>query len=161
MTTKEAQRSEIKKLAAETQQKAWNESTAAPHLRRIIGPLSDKPLGRELYKTAPNRKSAAMLAQLRSGHCGLNHYLWRFKKVESSNCEGCGYERETVEHFLLECPKFRREREILRKKAGGIGNMKIKTLLGDKKMVGSTMDFVAETKRFTEEQGINQRERTG
>jgi endonuclease/exonuclease/phosphatase (EEP) superfamily protein YafD len=152
LTTKEAQRSEIKKLATETLCEAWNKDTAAPHLRKIIGPIQSKPPGRDLYNSAPNRKIAAALAQLRTGHCGLNYYLWRFKKIESSKCEGCGYERETVEHYLLECPKFREERRKLRDKIGGVGKMKVKTLLGDKKIIGRTMEFVTNTKRFMEEQ---------
>src|SRR6266516_1263810 len=59
---------------------------------------------------------STQLAQLRTGHCGLNYYLWRFKKEDSAECMSCGYEKETVEHFLTECPSFWEERRELRKK---------------------------------------------
>src|SRR2546423_1454285 len=40
-------------------------------------------------------------------------------------------EKETVEHFLTECPSFWEERQDLRRKVG-VGRMRIAILLGDK-----------------------------
>jgi len=59
----------------------------------------------------------------------------------------CGYEKETVEHFLTECPSFWEERRELRKKVGE-GRMRIATLLGEHKAIGATMEFIMKTKRF-------------
>ena len=75
---------------------------------------------------------AATIAQLRTGHCGLNHYLWRFKKRDGAECENCGYEKEMVEHFLLKCPTCWRERQKLRMVAG-IGGMTVAALLGKRR----------------------------
>lgn len=47
---------------------------------------------------------AAILAQLRKGYCMLNAYLFKIGQVDSELCE-CG-NKETVEHFLLECPRW-------------------------------------------------------
>lgn len=47
---------------------------------------------------------AAILAQLRGGYCRLNAYLFKIGQVDSELCE-CG-NKETVEHFLLECPRW-------------------------------------------------------
>ena len=84
---------------------------------------------------------------MRTGHCGVNYYLWRFKKVESAECEMCGYEKETVEHFLVECPSFWKERYELKKKIG-TGRMSLAILLGDKEAVRATMEYISMTGRF-------------
>jgi hypothetical protein len=107
-------------------------------------------VGPELYKEVKGRATSALLAQLRTGHCRLNYYLWRFKKSESAKCEKCGYEKETVEHFLLECPNFWRERHELRKKVG-TGRMRVATLLGDKDTVQATMEYISATRRLNKQ----------
>jgi len=131
-----------------TWDKAWNEKnlTTATHLRRILGKESTKT-GPELYKEVKGRATSTLPAQMRTGHCGLNYYLYRFKKVESAECEACGYEKETVEHFPVECPGFWEERCELRRKAG-VGRMKIAILLGDSEAIGATMEYISKTKRF-------------
>ena len=146
--TKKKQREQIKKLAQTTWDKTWNEKnlTTATHLRRILGKENTKT-GPELYKEVKGRATSTLLAQMRTGHCGLNHYLYRFKKVESAECEVCGYEKETVEHFLVECPGFWEERQELRRKVG-VGRMKVAILLGDSKAIGATMEYISKTKRF-------------
>jgi hypothetical protein len=68
--------------------------------------------------------------------------------------------KETVEHLILECPKYKKQREKLKRRVGGLGKMRLNVLLGDKRVVGLTMEYVAETKRFqTEQEGNNTRER--
>jgi hypothetical protein len=74
--------------------------TTSSHLRKIAGKDGTK-IGPELYNQVSGRASSALIAQLRTGHCGFNYYLSRLKKVESGACEKCGYERKTVEHYLL------------------------------------------------------------
>ena len=77
------------------------------HLRRITTKQGVKT-GRRLYNNLPNRTSCAHAVQLRTGHCGLNDYLHRFGKKDSPTCE-CGHGKETVEHYLLECPNYREQ----------------------------------------------------
>src|SRR5579864_8684015 len=81
-----------------------------------------------------------MIAQLRTGHCGLNGHLHRIGKIESSKCE-CGFSKETVEHFLLECPKYRKERMVMRK---GVGNrkMRVEKLLREAKTIKHTVEYI-------------------
>ena len=88
-----------------------------------------------------------MITQLRTGHCGLNHYLHRFGINESPFCE-CGYGKETVEHFLLECRKYKEQRKKLRE-AAGTGNMKVGILLGDPSKIRHTMAYIKETGRLS------------
>jgi hypothetical protein len=44
-------------------------------------------VGPQLYKEVKGRATSAPLAQLGTRHCGLNHYLYRFKKVEGAGCD--------------------------------------------------------------------------
>ena len=44
------------------------------------------------------------IARLRTGHAGVNQYLFRFHQSESPLCP-CG-ELETIIHYLLFCPIF-------------------------------------------------------
>jgi hypothetical protein len=52
-----------------------------------------------------------------------------------------------VEHFLLECRRYKEERKQLRKSVGW-GKMKVKKLLGSTKVFKHTMEFIKSTRRF-------------
>src|SRR6204780_1110579 len=103
----------IKNAAKYQWQKEWKEGTGtAITLRRITRRKGVKS-GPKLYNSISNRNTAARLVQLRTGHCGLNHYLHRFNLKNTPYCE-CGYGKETVEHFLMECRRYRSQRKELR-----------------------------------------------
>ena len=133
---------QIKAMAKKQWSKEWLENTkTAHHLRRI-----QTKQGTKIYNNMVNRASCAQLAQLRTGHCGLNKYLHRFGKRDSPTC-GCGHGVETVEHFLLECRKYCGPRKELRKRVGW-GRMKTRILLGDTKILKHTMAYIKATKRI-------------
>lgn len=67
---------------------------------------------REIYEEWSWRERSA-LAQLRTDMAKLNSYLHRIKAVNSEQC-ACGHARETVEHFLFECPQWDEQRKELR-----------------------------------------------
>ena len=72
---------------------------------------SYKNLNRKREREVGSRKDAAMLAQLRSGHClELAHYRNRIDQTKSANCSRCELEDETVKHWLS-CPATRNLRE--------------------------------------------------
>lgn len=50
--------------------------------------------------------------RLRSGHVPLNKFGFLIKKVSSPNCEQWGIV-EDVHHSLVECVRYRKEREAL------------------------------------------------
>ena len=128
----------------------WNDGTGtAINLRRITR-RRKVTSGPKLYDGITNRNTAAMLAQLRTNHCGLNKYLHRFGHRHSPYCD-CGYGKETVEHFLMECRTYRVQRRNMQKKIRselGRGNLRMDTLLGDPKIVKYTMEYVQETGRL-------------
>ena len=60
--------------------KEWNENTkTAKALRRIIKRKGVKTEPK-LYNEIPDRDTVAKIIQLRTDHCGLNHYLHHFGK---------------------------------------------------------------------------------
>jgi ribonuclease HI/endonuclease/exonuclease/phosphatase family metal-dependent hydrolase len=133
----------------------WNESCQSQALNRDAKQLlriTKKPnalRGNKLYNTVSlTRRQTAQLARLRSGHCSLNQYLHRFGHAESPKCE-CGSDAiENVEHFLLHCPRYDRQRALLVKKVG-VGGMRVEKLLGRPRMIRHTLNYVDETRRFT------------
>ena len=61
-----------------------------------------------------DRRQASLLFQLRSGHIGLNQHLFRIRKSDTPVCPNCqGITVESVKHFLINCPFYRRERHAL------------------------------------------------
>jgi len=55
---------------------------------------------------------------------------------------------EDVEHFLIRCTKFDRERAALIKNVG-IGGMETEKLLGDPDLIKHTLEFAESTGRFS------------
>jgi hypothetical protein len=98
--------------------------------------------GPSLYNEIANRNVAAIIAQLRTGHCGLNRYLHRFNITNSPHCQ-CGYGKETAERYLLECRKYRDQMKKLRREAG-TGKMRMEILLGDPKAIKHTLEYMKE-----------------
>ena len=96
------------------------------------------------------RKHVVLISRLRTGHCHLNQYLHRFNIIETPECE-CGAEKETVEHYLLNCELYEEERDALRRKVGAQG-MKTGILLGDRQIIKDTVKYIEETGRFRHEQ---------
>ena len=102
--------------------------------------------GLKLYSKLSDRDTVAKIVQLRTGHCGLNHYLHRFSINDTPYCE-CGYGKETVEHFLLECRRYKEQRRTLRREVG-VGKMRVDRLLGDPRVIKKTLEYVKSTGRL-------------
>lgn len=68
----------IKDTAKKQQQREWAENIkTGTHLQRIT---RRGKLGPKLYNEINNRRTDTQIAQLRTGHCGMNKYLHRFGK---------------------------------------------------------------------------------
>ena len=101
----------------------------------------------KLYENVSKRHDVAQLARLRTGHCSLNQYLHRFNHSDTPYCDCDNKTIETVQHYLLQCPRYDRQRASLVKKAG-VGGMWVEKLLGYPKLVNHTLEYVKSTKRF-------------
>jgi ribonuclease HI len=130
----------IKTAAKKQWSTIWNGNTkTANSVRRIMRGKYPKT-GPALYNEIEDRSSAAKIAQLRTGYCGLNCYFYCFGIMNLLYCQ-CGYGKETVEHYL-ECRNFREQRKKLRNEVG-TAKMRVARLLGDTKVIEYTVDLKA------------------
>lgn len=60
------------------------------------------------------RAHSSLLNQLSSGHCTLNHFLFRIHRQTDPLCPRCGY-KDTVSHLLNFCEAHRSSRIVLRR----------------------------------------------
>lgn len=67
---------------------------------------------RTSFQNLPKHHISLML-WLRTRHISLNQHLHRIGKSLSPNCPHCVDIPETVQHFLLSCPHYTRERHTL------------------------------------------------
>ena len=68
--------------------------------------------------------------QLKIGHAITAEYLYKIKKIENTKCWWCSNRKQTINHLLLECRKWRKERQELLNQIAKKGLPKI--LLRDK-----------------------------
>lgn len=57
---------------------------------------------------------AAVISQLRADHSPLNDHLYKRNLIDSPLCTTCGV-RETTNHFLLYCSKYKKAQRVFRK----------------------------------------------
>ena len=124
-------------------QRTWFRDLLMPYLQKYLKYISNKKI---------STKTASLIFQLRVRHAPTNQYLHRFKKIVSPQCPACGHPKETVEHFLLHCPKYAHKRwPMLRNSRGGIS--KHSRLLSSPKLLIPLANYIESTRRFEQEQG--------
>ena len=84
-----AQVQSIKAAANAQWFKDWSNNTKTAHALRRILKRPGTTGGTKLYNGILNRSAIAALTRLQTGHCGLNHYLYRFRLAETPYCP-CG-----------------------------------------------------------------------
>ncbi|KAI0774616.1 hypothetical protein BD413DRAFT_472502 [Trametes elegans] len=93
------------------------------------------------------RRQAALLFQLRTGHIPLAVHLHRINCAESAQCLGCGGGEETVEHFLLQCPRYEAEQRRFLGPWGGPAR-DMGALLNSMEALKPLFQFIGATWRF-------------
>ena len=96
----------------------WDNELKGRHLYRIQDRIRVKRLG------SGNRKEEVVLTRLRLGHSALNKTLQIVGKHRDGLCDEC-LEDETIEHVLMNCSKYEREREEMRNKMMELGEQEI------------------------------------
>ena len=131
--------------------KSWKVSKRYSHISRIDDTTPSKKF---LKATGFLPKSrSGVLFQLRSGHIALNKHLHRINRSDTPNCLQCDQGKpETVHHFLFDCPRYERERHILRNRLGRAA-ASTADLLGSEEAVTETLKYVRETGRLSQKQG--------
>lgn len=59
------------------------------------------------------KSATARYLQLKSGHAVTGVHLFRMKKAQDTRCWWCGSRQQNVNHLMLKCRKWRRERESM------------------------------------------------
>ena len=86
----------------------------------------------ENWQVITNRKLEIEMARLRMGYTRLNSDMHRMQLVESPNCPHCLNVPETINHLLMECPRYFSARIILQTKLAllGVNRPTVNILLG-------------------------------
>ncbi|QRV96301.1 ribonuclease H-like protein [Ceratobasidium sp. AG-Ba] len=137
----------FKEAQRELWRQRWSGETSSSNARiRTIDESTPSNAFHKLAQSMP-RRHASLLIQLRTGHIPLNAYLYRFGLRESANCPNCDQRAETVEHFLMRCPAYERERQR-RNAAFPASTNSMATLLSSKEAVRHLLAYIRETRRF-------------
>lgn len=99
------------KSTAERWKHLWSTSPRFRHINRIDPHILRKSFVK-LSATFSKRLTSLYLF-LRTGHAPLNKHLHRIQKSASPSCPHCPNTDETVHHYLLACPHYRKERHLL------------------------------------------------
>lgn len=133
------------KDTAERWKHLWNRSPRYYHINRIDPNI----LKRSFIKLTStfSKRLTSLYVFLRTGHAPLNFHLHRIRKSDSSSCPHCPEAEETVHHYLLTCPQYRRERHLLNT-ALGQDSSSISFLLTDPLATPHLVKFVNATGRM-------------
>jgi len=99
------------------------------------------------------RAQSSLLLQIRSGHIPLNAHLFRLNCSDTDKCQVCITRRgvtparETVTHFLFNCPAHQNERYDLDRTLGR-HNRDLEYILADSKHTRELLQYVGRTKRL-------------
>jgi hypothetical protein len=85
------------------------------------------------------------LTCLRTGTFNLNYYLHKINRADTPKCQ-CGFNNETIAHFLFYCPMFRAQRRVLHNNVTKIAGrsaspLNLDVLLDQPKCPPSTLAF--------------------
>src|SRR2546423_4652065 len=148
---KAAQSSSIQSMAKANWETEWKSGKENSRRLRKMSQYPGTNTGHKLYGTLEQREHVVWITRLRTGHCHLNGYLHRFNIIETPDCE-YGAEKETVDHYLLNCELYDEERDALRRKVGSHA-MRTSVLLGDNKVIKETLKYIENTGCFRLQQG--------
>ena len=98
----------IKEKLMEIWQKRWDEDKTGRWFYKIQKMVGERRNGRR------NRKEERVITRLRFGHTGLNYTLFKIQKHKTGKCDFCD-KYETIEHVILECHKYEKERRYMRR----------------------------------------------
>lgn len=99
------------------------------------------------------RGHSSLVNQFRSGHVALNFYLHRVRRREDPHCDHCPTTRESIRHYLFECPEYRASRRLALDPLGRLAR-DLPFLLSTKVGTAALQRYVASTERFKPRDGV-------
>lgn len=109
----------INKCFTEHWRKNWKCSVILSNKGKFLSNLQ-KNIPNNSWITMKSRRIETAIARLRIGHVGVNSHLHRFEMRDSPLCAHCVIP-ETVEHFIMRCPKYSRARQPLKQLCTNLG----------------------------------------
>jgi hypothetical protein len=94
------------------------------------------------------KRLATRYYQLKIGHAVIGTHLKRINSLNDDSCWWCeSQERQTVEHLIKRCRKWRKERETLRKKTprGVWHHRKVCHLFASRECTAALLEFIENT----------------
>ncbi len=125
-------------------QERWDREEKGRHLYQVQRSVRGVRMG------SGCRREDIVLSRLRMGHCALNKTLKLLGKHQTGLCEGC-QEEESVEHVVLRCRRYGRQREVMRSRIRelGVQEITLKGLLGERAQLRVLLGFLKETGVFS------------
>jgi hypothetical protein len=141
----------LEKASIEQWKNRWTTSSKGRAIH-ALRPIPD-PKSLDLYKDRA-KSTSSILIQLRSQKIGLQAFLYRRKVpgIDSPICPYCQEEEETAQHFILHCPKWRRERTIY---LGDYTTRNLDTILQGRKSSIRAVRFLIATNRLAQFQATS------
>ncbi|RMZ90276.1 hypothetical protein DV736_g2490, partial [Chaetothyriales sp. CBS 134916] len=111
----------------------WESIWAHAKHGRVLHALGRKPDKKtlELHRRLP-RPTSSVITQMRTSKIGLNVYLHSINRADTSQCT-CNQGQQTVEHVLLRCRNWTKERQEMW--AGSRPVLSLKGVLSNQKLV--------------------------
>ncbi|ETO12526.1 hypothetical protein RFI_24849 [Reticulomyxa filosa] len=139
-----------------------NEDNPHAHPKKFLRNLIDAQSFEKIVLHQLEVHERRTICRVITGKVGLNYYLHKINRANAPECSWCGNEPETVEHFLMKCPRYNDLRMVWHSKVVDIipeldmKQMRMRKLvIGDRrwpsekrvKIVKELARFVAATKR--------------
>jgi len=142
-----ATRQLLKKEMKQQWQDEWKTSPRYTRMKQIDGSLPSDDFLHIIDQL--RRNQASTLIQLRTGHIPLNTVLHRIKRSDTPDCPHCQHGiRETILHYLLECPHYAGARRLLQARLTRRDSSSIPFLLDNRKGIPHLLRYVSDTNRL-------------
>jgi len=94
-----------------------------------------------------NKNQHSTIFRLSTGHCQLNHHLFRIGLHSDGLCDKCAVP-ETVDHFLTTCSKYREAQQRFKQAIDDLGiNFETTQILQNAHAAKSVKAFVKEARK--------------
>jgi ribonuclease HI len=129
----------------------WNTSPRKPRIAQFGGSFPFSEFTKSLHLLT--RKQSSDILQLRCGHIPLNGYLHRINRSDTDRCPACDIidpgnsPRETINHYLFDCPAHEVAREEFTDKLDG-NALHLSVIMTDTDRMKDLVTFINRTRRF-------------
>jgi hypothetical protein len=131
----------------------WTNSPRKNRFSQIDPNFPFKKFRKKSYNLT--RKQTSLIMQVRTGHIPLNFYLHRIGKTDTDRCAKCinnqhgASAKESVNHFIFDCPAYDEYRQELTAKIGR-SHLNFPSIMSNTDHMKALVTFINRTRRFDE-----------